>query len=136
MQSDNPENLNLLFYNFNKPENPQNIKRASQILEATEGDEDDEDYTIERQFPDIGNMDHMENSFDKRKNIDNMSMIPMKAEEIIRGMRSKDTPVTNKYFIKPKDIGHSTMINWAKKDRLPSRGIHTRGGRRRERIAK
>lgn len=70
MQAENPEDLNLLFYDFNKQskqKKSRKMKRASQILEATEENEDDEDYAMERQFPDIGSSDHVENSFDKRK---------------------------------------------------------------------
>ena len=142
MKSDNPEDLNLLFYDFNQPSKPnkrksRKMKRTSQILEATEENEDDEDYSIDRQFPEICNMDHIENSFDKRKNTDSLGLSPpMHADDIIRGMRGKETPMSSKYFVKPKDVGHSTMINWAKKDRLPTRGIHTRGGRRHEQRAK
>jgi hypothetical protein len=32
----------------------------------------------------------------------------------------------------PNEIGQRTMINWSKKDRVPTRGIHTRGGGRRK----
>lgn len=61
----------------------------------------------------------------------------MPVEDIIKGMRPKETPMSINYLINSKqDIGQRTMINWAKKDRLPTRGIHTRGGRRRERITK
>lgn len=145
MQADNPEDLNLLFYDFNKQskqKNSRKMKRTSQILEATEENEDDEDYTLDRQFPDIGSSDQVENSFDKRKHTDIISSVP--AEDIIKGIKAKETPMSiNSFWLNyimnsknKKDIGQRTMINWAKKDRMPTRGIHTRGGRRRERITK
>ena len=61
----------------------------------------------------------------------------MPVEDIIKGMRPKETSMPINYLINSKqDIGQRTMINWAKKDRLPTRGIHIRGECRRERMTK
>lgn len=136
MQSDNPEDLNLLFYDFNrknKDKKSVGMKRANQIDEETEENEEDWDYEVEHQFSGFHQMNNSDHSFDKRNNIENCEKAPFPVDALARGPKQSDTHISVNYLLNAnKDIGQRTMINWAtKKDRLPSRGIHTRGGGRR-----
>lgn len=113
------------------------MKRTSQILEENEDDEEDHDseYHPEKPLSRIKGRDFKhDNSFDKRKNTDNIDVIPLPIDDFARGLRPSDTPMSIGYYLGgKKDVGQRTMYNWTKKtDRLPTRGIHTRGGRRRE----
>lgn len=98
MQADNPEDLNLLFYDFNKSskEKAMNMKRTNQIMEATEENEDDENYSLNNQFPGIASIDVHDNSFDKRKQTDNADALRMYSDDI-QGIRQSDgTPMSIK----------------------------------------
>mmetsp|Transcript_4141 Transcript_4141/g.3467 ORF Transcript_4141/g.3467 Transcript_4141/m.3467 type:complete len:86 (+) Transcript_4141:558-815(+) len=78
-----------------------------------------------------------DSSFDKRKHTNKIEKNPLPLEELSKNYEHSETPVVLNYYLlnNKKDIGQRTMVNWANaRDRLPTRGTHTRGGRRKEKI--
>uniref|UniRef100_A0A7S3K7F0 Uncharacterized protein n=1 Tax=Euplotes crassus TaxID=5936 RepID=A0A7S3K7F0_EUPCR len=128
----NPEDLNLLFYNFHSS----NENLDGKIIEEQEELEDDlilgptnyEEYINQKSIPLEGSRYHKESSFDRRKQTDQVETTPLPLEEFMSNYKTKRIK---------QDVGQKTMINWAKnKDRLPTRGINTRGcGRRKNKLA-